>query len=291
MVVDHQVILVTGANKGIGYKSVELLSKSHPESVILLGARDENRGNEAVSKLSANNVHFLQLDATDSKSIDAAVQTVADKYGKLNVLINNAGIGSSSGGLEEVKKTFDVNYFGAQRVIGSFLPLLKKSREAGEDARVLIVSSEVGAWSHNLQPEDLQKVLDEVDNLSVQQLNDLSQDFLTSVQTDKKSMYDWKDLFNGYGPSKTLVSVYGRVIARELKGDGIVVVLLCPGYCATDLNNNSGYRSAEQGAESINYGLKVKLAETGGFFQDGHAQSIKSEIPEAMKAAIAKHQE
>lgn len=91
-IANDSVILVTGGNKGIGYEIVRLLSEQHPNCIILLGARNIELGNNAVKQLNKSNIHFIHIDATDKNSIQEAYSTINDKYKRLDILINNAGV-------------------------------------------------------------------------------------------------------------------------------------------------------------------------------------------------------
>lgn len=112
-----QVILVTGANKGIGYGIVRsLLTSAPPRSIIYLTSRDVSRGQRAVTELSAiggrsSNLVYHQLDITDEQSIDTLVNKIRNAHGRLDVLVNNASIAGTDNEL-----MVDVNYYGTLMV-------------------------------------------------------------------------------------------------------------------------------------------------------------------------------
>ena len=87
-----KVTVITGANKGIGFETARQLARDHGHTV-LLGARDAGRGKEAAEILHGEglDVQFLAIDPTDEASVRAAVAEVADRFGRLDVLVNNAG--------------------------------------------------------------------------------------------------------------------------------------------------------------------------------------------------------
>jgi len=89
---NNTLALITGANKGIGFETARQLGQQGIH--ILIGARDKARGEEAVQKLAALDVQvtFVELDVTDEKSISRAAQYIADTFGRIDILINNAGI-------------------------------------------------------------------------------------------------------------------------------------------------------------------------------------------------------
>ena len=132
-----KIALVTGGNKGIGLATVRLLAERG--ITVLLGSRDELRGTQAAQQLTEQglDVHYLYLDMEDSSSFSAAYNYIADTYGRLDILINNAGVQIESETwqtnttenipMEILRKTFDINFFGMVELTQKLLPLLRKS--------------------------------------------------------------------------------------------------------------------------------------------------------------------
>ncbi len=234
---DKRIALVTGANKGIGFETARQLARRG--DTVLLGARNEARGREAAAKLKAEgfNAHFVHLDVEDAETHQTAAQFVEEKFGKLDVLVNNAGIAldanskASNVSQDLLRKTFDTNFFGVIAVTQVLLPLLKKSA-AG---RIVNVSSGLGSLTQHGDPA--------------------------------WEFYEVKPL--AYNSSKTALNAFTVMLAHELKDTNIKVNSADPGFTATDLNRQSGYRTVEQGASVI-----VELATlpddgaTGGYFDD-----------------------
>ncbi len=141
-----KIALITGANKGIGLETARQLARDHGFTV-LIGARDEARGQEAVSELKSAGLdaQLLIIDPTDAASIAAAAAVVEADFGKLDVLINNAGTGSKEDGalvaLDAMRAVYEINVFGLHAVTLAFWPLLEKS----EAARLVNVSSILGS--------------------------------------------------------------------------------------------------------------------------------------------------
>jgi NAD(P)-dependent dehydrogenase (short-subunit alcohol dehydrogenase family) len=136
------VTLITGANKGIGFETArQLLELGH---VVYLGARDDVRGKEAAAALGAR---FVQLDVTDDESVHRALATIESEQGRLDVLVNNAGIlgfGVTDG--PTALRVFDTNAVGIVRVTEAALPLLRRS----SNPTVVTVSSSAGSfWAVN----------------------------------------------------------------------------------------------------------------------------------------------
>ena len=234
---ETKIALITGANKGIGKEIARQLGAQG--MTVLIGARDLGRGEEAATELKAGgaDAHPVRLDVTDAASIKAAVSQVESEFGRLDILVNNAGIALDGGGpasaldVEILRRTYETNVFGVFSVTQAFLPLLKKS-QAG---RIVNLSSGLGSLTQNSDP-------------------------------------DWE--FAGvkavaYNSSKAALNMISVIFAAELKDTPIKVNAADPGYTATDLNQNSGPRTVEQGATAA-----VRLATlpadgpTGGYFDE-----------------------
>ncbi|MFG2056798.1 SDR family oxidoreductase [Micromonospora sp. NPDC048930] len=212
------VALVTGANKGIGLATARQLGARG--MTVLLGARDAGRGREAERALRAEGVdaRFVPLDVTDEASAAAVAELVEREYGRLDVLVNNAGIVRADGAglpsdttLATLRQVYETNVFGVVAVTNALLPLLRKAPAA----RIVNVSSEVGSIAVMTDP---QGALFE----------------LTSIP---------------YPSSKAALNMVTAMYAKELGDTPIKVNAANPGYCATDLNHHSGFRTAEEGAE------------------------------------------
>jgi NAD(P)-dependent dehydrogenase (short-subunit alcohol dehydrogenase family) len=220
---DTKVALVTGANKGIGYEIARQLGAGGV--TVLVGARDVERGRAAVQRLAAEGVDAvpIQLDVTDDASIAAAVKGIEEEYGRLDILINNAGILAERGEqpsvvpLERLRQTYETNVFGVVAVTNAVLPLLRRS----PGGRIVNVSSGLGSLHLTTSPE-----------------HPFSQYPLLA-----------------YNSSKSALNAVTVSYANELRDTAIKVNSADPGYCATDLNGHSGPRTAEQGAAAA-----VKLA-------------------------------
>jgi NAD(P)-dependent dehydrogenase (short-subunit alcohol dehydrogenase family) len=230
------IALISGANKGIGYEIARGLGAQKIK--VLIGARDEARGQAAAEKLKAEgaDARFVKLDVTARGSMERAAQWIEKEFGRLDILINNAGIAEwgfrpSDVDLAKVREVYETNFFGPVLLIQTMLPLLRKSKHG----RVVNVSSSLGSLT-------------------------LSSD-LTSPFADFLAL--------GYNTSKTALNSMTIQFAKELKDTPIKVNAICPGYCATDINGNSGPRSAAEGAvAAIEYATIGDDGPTGGYFND-----------------------
>jgi NAD(P)-dependent dehydrogenase (short-subunit alcohol dehydrogenase family) len=229
-----RVALVTGANRGIGKAIAKGLAREG--FIVLLGARDGVRGAAAAAELQADgSVQFLQLDVTEDASVERALEQVSKEFGRLDVLVNNAGV--NGGGMpgppveetaEVLRMVYETNVFAVVRVTNAFLPLLRRSA-AG---RIVNVTSkrgsigEEGAW------------------------------------VGQPSM--------AYSTSKTALNAITAHYARYLKDTAIKVNGAAPGHVATDFNGFRGVRTPEEGAvEAVRLQLDAD-GPTGAVFEDAH---------------------
>lgn len=138
------ITLITGANKGIGYETARQLTGAGHS--VYIGARSAERGQKAAAELGAR---YVQLDVTDDASVAAAMKTIEDAEGHLDVLINNAGIGLAALNGPDALKVFDTNAVGMIRVTQAALPLLRKS----QNPVVVNISSALGSFWAVTNPE------------------------------------------------------------------------------------------------------------------------------------------
>ena len=144
---NSRIALITGGNKGIGFEVARQLAQKGIQ--VLIGSRDEIRGEKAAEQLASENlpVTYIQIDVTNQSTIDLAVTEVANAYGHLDILINNSGVylkepRPSELTLDIIRQNFEVNFFGAFAVTKAFLPLLRQSASG----RIVNVSSGLGSF-------------------------------------------------------------------------------------------------------------------------------------------------
>jgi NAD(P)-dependent dehydrogenase (short-subunit alcohol dehydrogenase family) len=242
----RKVALVTGANKGIGRGAAEQLAALG--MTVLVGARDPRRGEEAAAAMSAagGDAHAVTLDVTDLATVRQAARHIEERFGHLDVLVNNAGISGSgqvspqdaydqvpsSVDLDMVRAVFETNVLGVIAVTNAMLPLLRRSPAP----RIVNVSSHAASLSLTSDPDGPMAAL------------------LPSA---------------AYFPSKSALTALTVQYANELRKDGILVNAAAPGYVDTDSNNHTGFLTIAQGAAVL-----VRLATLGedgptaGFFAE-----------------------
>lgn len=156
-VADQNVVLVTGGNTGIGYEICKKLASEQANYHILMGTRSLQKGTEAAASLSGlrSSVQPIQIDVTDDSSISSCVSAIEKQFGRLDVLINNAGIdgrtfaNTSMSPREKYYAVFDTNVFGTACLTDTCIPLLEKKAEV---PRVVFVSSSQGSLTRTLDP-------------------------------------------------------------------------------------------------------------------------------------------
>jgi len=238
----HLLVLVTGANQGIGYYTSQHLAATGKYHV-LMGARSLARAEEATKKLSETKaipsdlLEPIEVNLSSDDSVAAAAEKVKSKYGYLDVLINNAAIGGGPNfkGTETTRekfcKIYDTNVSGTAVVTDAFLPLLKASKTAWPARRIAFVSSELGSM-------------------------DIAARGFTNLA------------YTQYSCSKAALNMLALNYLKQLKDENITVVVTTPGFCGTNLNAYAGTRSPEDGATEIVYA--VTQQENGTFVKSGN---------------------
>lgn len=230
----NPVALVSGANRGIGHQvATDLANEGF---TVLLGARNEESGRRAAAEIACNAI-AIQLDVTDDTSIAAAAARIQAEFGRLDLLVNNAGVsflGDRDTPLEErarsglltavplatVRQIYEINVFGVIALTQALLPLLRST--AG--SRVVNVGSGGGSLAANADPAN-----------------------------------PHRRMFGVYSASKTALHAVSLAFATALEPEGIPVNTVDPGMTATALNDFQGTKTIEQGAAHI---VAVALART-----------------------------
>ena len=268
----QRTILITGANKGLGFEVVKKLLKdaSSSNDRILLGSRDVKRGEEAIRTLgSPSNVHLLQLDTSSSDSIAHAIKEIKQKHGgQLDILINNAGIAKIGNTAEVAREIFATNYYGVNALNEQASPLIR------ENGRIINVASEVGAWTLHDMSSQLQSRY-KSPTLTKEQIDGLLQEYIAALESKTADQvgYNTKFPILSYGVSKAALIALTHVEARQWSGaKNVLILAVCPGYCDTDLTNHgAGSRPAEIGADSMLHPVNAPANTLidGEFYQDG----------------------
>ena len=216
----NKVALITGANKGIGFETARQLGAQG--ITILVGARDEKRGTEAAQKLQAEGLdaQFLHLDMSDAATFTNAAKFIEGKFGKLDILINNAGVlldygvPISAAPIANWRTTFETNVFAVVELTQALLPLVKKS-DAG---RIVNLTSILGSLTLNHDP---------------------ASPIAASVPTH-----------TSYNASKAALNMFTVHLAHELKDTQIKVNAAHPGWVKTDMGGEEAPLEIVDGAKT-----------------------------------------
>ena len=230
-------VLITGANRSIGLETAKQLSEKG--LFVYLGSRSLENGKAVVKELNENgfqNIKAIQIDVTKPDSVLEAKNTIDKEQGKLDILINNAGIlgispqPASDTAVENIKEIFETNFFGVISVTQQFLELLKKS----DSPIISNITSGLASLTLHSDPD--------------------------------WKYYPFKTA--GYGTSKAALNAYTIALAHELK-DTFRVNVIDPGYTATDFNHHSGPGTIESAATFIiKHTLTDENGPTGKFFSN-----------------------
>ena len=231
------VSLVTGGNRGIGREVCrQLAGLGH---AVVLTARSADG---AAAAARAAGAEPLRLDVTEPASVAAAAKWVSDRYGKLDVLVNNAAISydtwqrAANADLAVVREAAETNLYGPWLMVEEFLPLLRR----GDHPRIVNVSSEAAS--------------------------------LASMGGGTPA----------YSASKVALNALTKMLAAELRRDGILVNAVCPGWVATDMGGPGG-RPVSDGAASVVWAAVLPdSGPTGGCFRDGRPLPWSRARPEAV---------
>jgi NAD(P)-dependent dehydrogenase (short-subunit alcohol dehydrogenase family) len=235
-----KVALISGANKGIGLETARQLGKLG--IAVVLGARDLAKGEAAAAELKQDGIdaYAVKLDVVDAADVKAAAGFIEKEFGVLDILVNNAGI--SLEGLrsdstltiseDDLRETFDTNFFAVVSVTNALLPLLRKS-EAG---RIVNVSSILGSLTLHALPDS--------------------------------PIYHAKIL--AYDSSKTALNAYTVHLAYALRDTKIKVNSAHPGWVKTDLGTDAAPMNVVEGAKTeVTLATLPEDGPTGGFFHLG----------------------
>jgi NAD(P)-dependent dehydrogenase (short-subunit alcohol dehydrogenase family) len=207
---DKKIVLISGANRGIGFCTASKFVEAG--YTVIFSSRNEKKGMEAFQKMgNLDNIYFHQLDVGDDRSVDKLYTYIEDKFGRLDILINNAAINydtwqnSLNADINQLIDGFNVNVVGALRLIQKFVPMMKNNKYG----RIINVSSGLGA------------------------IKDMTSG--TPV----------------YGITKAALNVVTIKVAGLLEGTNIKVNSICPGWVKTDMGGDSAPGDPNDSAEEI----------------------------------------
>ncbi|KAK2984482.1 hypothetical protein RJ640_002714, partial [Escallonia rubra] len=246
--------IVTGANKGMGFEICKQLA-SHGSKVVLT-ARDEKRGAEALEKLKGSGVSdhvvFHQLDVVDPASVASLAEFVKNQFGRLDILVNNAGM---------LGTVIDADALEAA-VIGDGVSLYVYTR------RYILTFIFSTLLSQNIPNEWAKGVLRDAKSLTEERVDEVLNEFLKDFKEGALEAKCWPVFLAAYTVAKASMNAYTRILAR--KYPSFCINCVCPGYVKTAMNYNTGTFTVEEGAACP---VKLALLPDGGpsglfFFRD-----------------------
>jgi NAD(P)-dependent dehydrogenase (short-subunit alcohol dehydrogenase family) len=234
MTLDKKIVLITGANQGVGYETAKNLVLSSADYHVILGSRDKAKGESAAKELQSvpgvkGTVSSTQLDVTDDSSVDNSAKRLEEQWGRLDVLVNNAGIISMARPptREAFRTVLDTNVIGPLSVTEAFLPLLRKAEH--KPARLVFVSSSMGSITH---------------------------------ASDPNSPY-YNPHGTEYRTSKAALNMLMTMYNARLKDEGFLVFGTDPGLCATNFTKDSESLRKRGAAEPSDGGERVATVVKG----------------------------
>jgi NAD(P)-dependent dehydrogenase (short-subunit alcohol dehydrogenase family) len=230
---EKPVAVVTGGNRGMGLATCRALAEAGFH--VLLTCRNLDSGKTLANSFcdEGPSVEAVKLDMTSQSDIDALASYLADTHGRVDVLINNAGImidgdqdhptGICDADAEAIRKTLEVNTIGPMMLIKALLPLMRQA----DYGRIVNISSGMG------------------------------------------QLVDMGGRHPGYRISKTALNAVTRIFAAELEGSNITINSVCPGWVRTDMGGANADRSLEQGVDTaIWLATSTDSMPSGGFYRD-----------------------
>ena len=246
-----KVAIVTGGNKGVGFGICRGLAKVF-EGDVLLTARNVERGMKAVKDLEKEDltVKFHLLDIDDPKSVATLAAFVKDKYGGIDVLVNNAAIAFKQAATEpfgvQAKVTIATNYFSVQDCCNQLFPLLRNG------ARVVNVSSSAGFLGRMKDGDLKSKFASSGSTLTCEELDSLMRDFIASANAGDHAAKGWPN--STYAVSKIGLSALTRIQQQKFSENpdlrDVVINHVHPGYVDTDMTSHKGPLTIDEGAKS-----------------------------------------
>ena len=225
---EPKIALVTGGNRGVGFEICRQLARQGMK--VILTARSIQKGGEAAKQLQAEGLDavFCPLDVTSEKSIRQAAQFVKTNFGRLDILINNAGIQVDAGlkginaDIDKIRETMETNVYGPLRLAQVLIPLMRRT-DAG---KIINISSRMGA------------------------------------------LHGMKGGAPGYRISKAALNAVTRILSTELEGTGITVNSVSPGHVRTALGGPDAPQSIEEGADTAVWLAVQDSPASGKFFRE-----------------------
>ncbi|KAG9446971.1 hypothetical protein H6P81_013099 [Aristolochia fimbriata] len=273
------IVVVTGANQGIGYALVKRFAELG--LTVVLTARDPSKGLRAVASLRAQglNVDFCRLDVADPASIKEFAARLRESHGAVDILVNNAAVSFNElyrNTVEHAETVIRTNFYGAKLLTEALLPLFRRSASI---SRILNISSRLGLLN-KVTNQGVRRLLLDEERLSEEKIEGMLNQFLGEVQKGKWKEGGWPKVWTDYAVSKLALNAYARLLAKRQQGQGLSVNCFCPGFTKTAMTHGQGKHTADAAAA-----LAARVAllppdelPTGKFFSTGGNSSLYSKL-------------
>jgi len=265
-----RIAVVTGGNKGIGFAICRALQKQNPTIHVVLAARSESLGKDAVNALQQENpqqqenIEYAPLDLTEPSSAARLASWLKDRHKGIDILINNAGMAWKGDAFDEnvARTTLGTNYFGTLSVMQELLPIVR------DGGRVVNVCSFAGVPSR--VREDVRKQF-LAPSISLDKLNSVMNSFIEAVKDGTYAEKGWPK--QTYSVSKIGETVMGNIFAREesYRKRGILILSVNPGWVKTDMAGPKAPLTIDQGAETPVFSALLPpdtSVQTGSYLSD-----------------------
>ena len=244
-----KLVLVTGSNKGIGYGIIDNMLEKKSKLRFIVSSRNEELGQKALNNLIAkypeakNSLYYHQLDITKDDSITNLIQWIKEKFGKIDYLVNNAGIATRGPefNINVGNQTFEVNAYGTV----NFTEKMIKEDTINKSGKIIFVGSRKGS----LEFLTKQELKDGFKNAKTyEDLFKMAEKFKTSIVNNTVEEDGWCK--NTYSVSKMVVNFYAKVLSyrKEIKDNDISVYTCHPGWVKTDMGGEKAPLTVKEGA-------------------------------------------
>ena len=245
----RKIVLVTGSNKGIGYGIIESLLQKKSNLRIILTSRNEELGKKSYNKLLSqypdfkNYFFYHQLDITKKDSINNLISWIKKEFGKIDYLVNNAGLGTHgvTTDLNLHKAVININAFGTI----NFTEEMLKNDMINKSGKIILLGSMMGNLGY-LKSQELKSKFKNAK--TYQELLNLAESFIKSNENNSVEKDGWCK--NSYSVSKMVVNTYARVLSYrdEIEKNDISVFAAHPGWVKTDMTGPEAPLTIKEGA-------------------------------------------
>ena len=279
-----RIIVVTGSNKGVGFGIVTSLASQQSSDVIVMTSRSTELGEQARKEILSSvqssgldsRLVYLQLDITDPKSRAEFIKAISEKFGKIDVLVNNAGVAKKGDDFDTSVFDFTIktNFYSTVDLTEEVI----KSGILNENAKIISVASSAGKLKYLKNDKLKQEFLS--NELTTEKIYDLCSRYRNAIDKNLVDSEGWSK--NTYAFSKICLNQYTRILGnrKEVLDHGIQIYSCCPGWVRTDMAGMEATRSIEEGAVCpvylVNWPHKINKEFQGKFFYDSLVSSTEN---------------